>query len=165
MTLSGWMEWGCLGAVTLPVPPSANRLWVIFRGNPTRSAAYTRWLKECAPIVRENIKATTEPVTVKIFFTPGKGVMSTADLDNFIKPCLDLLTPEKYKALKDGQTKPQLSKPGAGVIAGDSMEHVKEISCHLMKEPKKIRGKRAEAEITIVVHGLTEAPEHLEVVA
>lgn len=138
-----------LGGVELPPPPSANRLWKVFRAQVVMSAEYMKWLKENFEEVRACIASpSTKAVRVEITLFRGSGVMKSADPDNFIKPCIDILTPERWSVPKKEGMKPQLRKPGSGVLEDDTIEHVVEVKVVVVPEPKK-KGKRQPARVCI----------------
>jgi hypothetical protein len=108
--------------IMVPVPPSANALWTFFRGRAQKSATYKKWLKECC-IEHRDIKDQTVdfPVEVVITLRLGKGYISTRDIDNCIKPTLDLLKPTSRKRNGD------LDHEGLGLIKDDKVEFVRGI--------------------------------------
>jgi Holliday junction resolvase RusA-like endonuclease len=70
---------------SIPLPPSANRLWRVMRGRPVKSAAYRDW-------VRAVRVANTPPPRPATWFTIAITVPATRrDPDNGIKPILDAL--------------------------------------------------------------------------
>jgi Holliday junction resolvase RusA-like endonuclease len=74
----------------LPLPPSTNNLYVNLPGRGrVRAAAYRRWSDEAGWLV----KAKTPPVTfygaVAVRIEAGAG--NRRDIDNILKPTLDLL--------------------------------------------------------------------------
>jgi Holliday junction resolvase RusA-like endonuclease len=77
--------------ITVALPPSANRLWRYSRGRVHRSGEYTSWLKSAGWEAKAQRPASLPGwVRVKIRAAlPEKG--RTVDLDNHIKPALDLL--------------------------------------------------------------------------
>lgn len=135
-----------LGRVALPPPPSANRLWRIFRGHSVRSSDYTKWLQHASDEMRRSLRPTSERVAVHVTLCEGSGVMRTADLDNLIKPIMDALKPESRH-----QTTGQITKPGAGIIQDDNLAIVRRIAMGVVPEGKKVSGKRPPAEIIVEV--------------
>lgn len=86
--------------VTLPYPPSANRLWVIARNRIILSAAGKAWERSVhvamldAIVISDWEELSELPIAVTITLHPKatkKGVASRTriDLDNCIKPTLD----------------------------------------------------------------------------
>lgn len=134
-----------LGRVALPPPPSANRLWRTFRGRQVRSAEATRWMSNAAELIRQNMQPTEGSVEVWWQLRLGKGVMVTADLDNFQKILLDTLRPPAHH--KDTG---QLTKPGAGIILDDNLRIVKAINARVLPEQKTGKA-RGDAEIVLEV--------------
>lgn len=81
-------------AVSLPPPPSANRLWRIFGNRLHKAKDYALWLEHCDFLCRHqsrNYRRFTTPVRVVVQIEGGKGFMESRDLDNCAKPVLDLL--------------------------------------------------------------------------
>lgn len=77
-------------AVTLPFPPSANRIWRFVPGQatPLKSEAYRRWLKAAKAECRD-LRRVNGPFMITIVATrPDNRVR---DLDNLAKPTLDAL--------------------------------------------------------------------------
>lgn len=79
-------------AYLLPIPPSANNLWR-WRGRyMSRSKNYESWLAiGWGEIHRQGRLLAPSPCAVRIVITGGKGWSANRDLDNIIKPTLDLL--------------------------------------------------------------------------
>lgn len=82
--------------IWLPVPPSANRLHVpVGRGRNIKSAAYRSWCAEAnarilqARLRRRDFEAGT---TFRLRLTVP--INRRRDLDNCVKPVLDILTPD-----------------------------------------------------------------------
>lgn len=89
---------------TLPVPPSANALWQggirTWRDKRTggfrqgwtqwRSPAYEGWLHECSLLIGR-AERVPGPVRVAITVRGGKGFREGRDLDNCVKPVVDLV--------------------------------------------------------------------------
>lgn len=74
----------------LPLPPSANRLWVRAQKGMRRSDEYTAWLLEAGWTAKTQHPGKVDgPFKVSIHATrPDK---RRRDLDNIIKPTLDLM--------------------------------------------------------------------------
>jgi len=78
--------------ITLPKPPSANKIWRYIPGRVLKSKEYRHWLSECMDMVwvANTGRATLlGPVTVAIVYSPKDG--RYMDCDAPIKPVLDLL--------------------------------------------------------------------------
>jgi Holliday junction resolvase RusA-like endonuclease len=114
-----------------------------------RSADFTNWLKVAVGEIQANIRPTSGPVAVRLTLHLGAGVMKTADLDNFLKPTLDALKPES-RHKETGQ----ITKPGAGVIADDNLEVVRNIELDIRPEGPKAYGRRPPAELVVEVWAL-----------
>lgn len=95
-------------AVELPIPPTANHLWKRrgerFYLNPT----YRDWLDACGFVVKSAFGTMPPPVQVSITVHGGKGFNRSRDIDNLIKPTIDLLRK-------------------AGVLVGDRVEEVSRV--------------------------------------
>ena len=72
--------------VTLPYPPSVNRLWRYTSRGVYRTKHYTGWLKE-AGLRITNPPYLTGPIYLQIEACPND--KRRRDLDNIIKPLLD----------------------------------------------------------------------------
>ena len=75
--------------IALPMPPTSNRIFVNVPGKGrVRSKKYTKWAKEAGWAVRmQKIGRISGKVEVEI----GVKRVAAADIDNRIKPTLDLL--------------------------------------------------------------------------
>jgi len=78
-------------SITVPAPPSANKIWRHVGNKVLKSAEYRQWLKECDALIwskgwRDLIRG---PVRIEIYITPKDKRLR--DVDNYAKPCLDLL--------------------------------------------------------------------------
>ena len=74
--------------ITLPLPPSANRIWRNFRGRMVKSAEYRDWRDEAADSIAHQMGG--QPPLM--WFTAAMIMPPTRrDLDNSIKPALDAL--------------------------------------------------------------------------
>ena len=94
--------------LTLPiVPPSTNNLFVNVPGKGRiKSAEYNRWINQAGMLVRGQCRERMAVrANVSIFIEEKQG----ADIDNRIKPVLDLLV-------------------RVGVLAGDSAKFVRSVS-------------------------------------
>ena len=76
---------------TLPVPPSANRLWRVYRGRMVTSATYATWKTTAGLIL--NVAAAGKSIPGPYALTIRVGVLKgrRLDLDNYLKPLNDLL--------------------------------------------------------------------------
>ncbi|MGB0854887.1 MAG: RusA family crossover junction endodeoxyribonuclease [Pikeienuella sp.] len=78
--------------LTLPVPPSANRIWRKYRGRMVKSDEYRAWLDEAAWSVKAQRAGVetfgSNPVAVTIV---SERPHAARDVDNQIKPILDSL--------------------------------------------------------------------------
>lgn len=79
------------GTIRVPYPPSANRLWRYFRGHPTKSKEYSIWLNQSVSLAHAQWRTKTITAPVHVDFAIGVPDKRKRDLDNRIKPCLDLL--------------------------------------------------------------------------
>jgi crossover junction endodeoxyribonuclease RusA len=77
-------------SVTLPYPPSANRLWRFVPGqaNPLKSTAYRMWLAAAKAECR-GLRRVNGPFIITIVATRPDN--RARDLDNLAKPTLDAL--------------------------------------------------------------------------
>ena len=73
--------------IILPVPPSANKLHYAVKGRP-RTPAYKAWLEESGLLLGPN-RDTAEDAPYSIHIVAN--INRRRDLDNLIKPTLDLL--------------------------------------------------------------------------
>lgn len=97
----------------LPVPPSANQMYV--RGRHI-SKKYKDWKALVLASAKVHVPIE-DPVSLHIKCPTNK----RRDLDNHLKPLLDILTP-----LRMGKDKKQ-TRGGLGVIADDRWRYVREI--------------------------------------
>lgn len=125
----------------IPVPPSANRLWRIFRNRQHKATEYKDWLKYTAHLLRERMRPVDGTVRIVIELRFGKGFMRSRDLDNCIKPIIDALKPPRYD--KEGK----LASDGAGIIPDDSIEIVRSICIDVLPAIDK----KSEAECVVMV--------------
>lgn len=77
-------------SVTLPIPPTANRMWRNGNTRQGKSAEYEGWKRAASWDVNMQRKGVkfTDPVSVTII---AKQPNKLRDLDNLIKPSLDSL--------------------------------------------------------------------------
>lgn len=136
---------------TISVPPTANHIWKIVMSRIIKDKVYRDWLAYCADLIEERMEPVDGPVRIDIVITLGKGFASNRDLDNCIKPVLDLLKPNSYSRAKEGK-KPELKSRGAGVIEDDSVAFVREIRAYF--EPPI--DKKSDAFCTVRVTPLQE---------
>lgn len=76
--------------LTLSLPPSANSIWRSFRGRVVKSYRYCQWLKlNLAELIY--IPQIKIPAEIQITAVTGKGWRTNRDIDNLVKPLMDLL--------------------------------------------------------------------------
>lgn len=77
--------------VTLPYPPSANRMWRHVGSKVLRSAEYERWRKACTLIIKAETRGNglLGPYTLSLAI--GRPDRRRRDIDNLIKPVGDVL--------------------------------------------------------------------------
>lgn len=94
---------------TIPKPPSANGLFANVPGKGRiKTRSYKAWIKEAGWVLRiARVKAATGRVRVRLEVETPKA--PKADIDNIVKPVMDLLKT-------------------AGVIADDGHKHVAGVS-------------------------------------
>ena len=137
--------------IMVPVPPSANKMWSHFRGHVQKSATYKKWLNECCIEHRDLKDQTLDfPVEVVITLRLGKGYIATRDIDNCIKPTLDLLKPTSYKRNGD------LDHEGLGLIKDDKVEFVRGIKIVVL--PPYDKQSEAEFYIDLVPSSVEISP-------
>lgn len=77
---------------TIPIPPSANRLWRIFGSKMYKHKDYTAWLEHCGWLLARDLPHVKgKPVGVEVHIYGGKGFTKARDIDNCLKPVLDCL--------------------------------------------------------------------------
>lgn len=115
-------------AVSLPPPPSANRIWRVFGNRVHRSQHYIEWLEHCDYLCRHQsigYRRFTGPVQVTIQLEGGKGFPESRDLDNCLKPVIDLL--RKAELMADDNVRRlslivlEYRAPGKGRNRGDAV--------------------------------------------
>lgn len=76
--------------LTLPLPPSANRYWKVWRGRAVKSEEARAYETQVRLLAKTQTKcrALTGPVRVCIDVYRAR---RTGDLDNFLKVCIDSL--------------------------------------------------------------------------
>lgn len=88
--------------ITLPFPPSVNALFVNRRGGRARTKAYDAWIVEAGTqLLTQRPMKHEGPVTVAI--TVGLPDKRNRDLDNLLKPLLDLLV--RHQVIQDDSVK------------------------------------------------------------
>lgn len=93
--------------LSLPYPPSANKLWRYVNGRAIKSADYRRWLNEALVAIPLDARGKiTGRCSIEI--RADRPDRRARDLDNLLKPSLDALKPPKDAPLK-------------GVITDDSL--------------------------------------------
>lgn len=75
----------------LPIPPTTNNLYVNRKGGRYRSQEYDAWLQHAGLMVPRPRPAAPVPCKVTVTIYGGTGFSKLRDIDNAIKPCLDLL--------------------------------------------------------------------------
>jgi crossover junction endodeoxyribonuclease RusA len=76
--------------VTLPYPPSANRIWRNIRGKTLKSEEYRSWLKEASwriSLAKDRLTEGPYGLAIQV----GRKDKRRRDLDNFLKPISDAL--------------------------------------------------------------------------
>lgn len=76
--------------IQVPIPPSANHIHAYAKGRVRRSHNYQTWLTQCRFLLGQP-DAVLGVVGIEIAVAGGKGWRANRDLDNIIKPILDLL--------------------------------------------------------------------------
>lgn len=96
--------------LVLPVPPSVNNLYTNSPKGRTRSKKYKDWARDAcdAAKTQKSLRAAPVPCRVTVSITGGTGFSTQRDIDNCLKPVIDLL--------KD-----------LGVIANDNVTVVAEV--------------------------------------
>jgi Holliday junction resolvase RusA-like endonuclease len=117
----------------LPAPVSANEMNSYGRGKFYRSASYRKWINTCKFLAGTAPGRVNGPLYVHLIMTGGKGWKAGRDLDNIIKPTIDLL---RY----------------LGVIEEDNVKNVVGITA-LYFGPSS---KKDVAFLKVVVRGLTD---------
>ena len=77
--------------LNLPVPISANGMNDVGRGRVYRSNGYKIWIQECKLLVGSTPGRVNGIVEINMDLTGGVGWRSNRDLDNVIKPTIDLI--------------------------------------------------------------------------
>jgi len=91
-----------MSEIMLPFPPSANAMFTNRRGGRARTKAYDMWINDAGTqLLTQRPKRHTGPVTVAI--TVGLPDKRNRDLDNLLKPLLDLLV--KHQIIQDDSVK------------------------------------------------------------
>lgn len=75
--------------LSLPYPPSANRLWRAVNGRNVKSAEYRRWEKLCRSAVYLNSRVVTGPYAVT--YTAERPDRRRRDIANIEKAASDVL--------------------------------------------------------------------------
>lgn len=104
-------EGGCL-TLTMPIPPSSNNMFINVpnRGR-VKSKAYKAWIEDAGwTILQQGIRRIAGPVTVHI---RCKRLSGRADIDNRVKPVLDLLV--LHRAIDDDRNVARVSAEWADV--------------------------------------------------
>ncbi|MDR7037425.1 crossover junction endodeoxyribonuclease RusA [Methylobacterium sp. BE186] len=77
--------------VTLPYPPSANRMWRHVGKKVLRSAEYERWRSVCAQIIGLETRGQGLAGAYAMTLSIGRPDRRRRDIDNLIKPVGDVL--------------------------------------------------------------------------
>lgn len=77
--------------LTLPYPPSANRLWVRARRGMRKSDKYFAWLKEAGLVALTQRPLARFHGKYKLSIAAARPDKRARDIDNLIKPINDLL--------------------------------------------------------------------------
>jgi crossover junction endodeoxyribonuclease RusA len=77
--------------LTLPYPPSANRLWTRTRRGMRKTDTYTQWLDDAGKLARPQLRAQVIVGPYKIAIAAVRPDKRRRDLDNLIKPIGDLM--------------------------------------------------------------------------
>jgi len=75
--------------VSLPYPPSANRLWRAVRGRQIKSADYRAWLLEADAAITRACIAGSMPGAYVLEILATRPDRRARDIDNLIKPVSD----------------------------------------------------------------------------
>ena len=88
-------------SISLPFPPSTNRLWRVVRGRAICSKSYRDWIATAgAELMGQRPKKHEGAVSVSIELGPPDG--RKRDLDNLAKATLDLLV--KHRVIEGDDT-------------------------------------------------------------
>jgi Holliday junction resolvase RusA-like endonuclease len=93
-------------SIILPIPPSANNLWrLVVPKNPKKGKpkalqvmtdVYAEWLAECTRKIKRGLEAVVSPpVGIQVEIRSGFDCPRSRDLDNFLKPIVDLIRKSK----------------------------------------------------------------------
>lgn len=77
--------------VTLPYPPSANRMWRHVGSKVLRSAEYERWRLACTAVIRAETKGAGLDGPYAMTVRVGRPDQRRRDIDNLIKPINDIM--------------------------------------------------------------------------
>ena len=77
----------------LPIPPSVNSIWVRGKWGSYKSKNYCDWERNTLPLFHpaDAYQLDTQ-VSINVKVYPGKGWRMNRDIDNILKPILDMLT-------------------------------------------------------------------------
>lgn len=95
----------------IPIPPSVNNLFRNGRGRArVKTAAYRAWIEQASLLLRlQGLVRVQTPARVLLEIRSGQGFLTSRDLDNLLKPTLDLLV-------------------SLGVLPGDNASNVCEVT-------------------------------------
>jgi len=105
-------------AVTLPYPPSANRLWRAVNGRNIKSAEYRQWLvkaRACIPV--EARGKITGPYFMAV--RADRPDRRARDLTNLLKPTEDALLFDKAQPLLKGVVRDDSDAAGVAIVWSD----------------------------------------------
>lgn len=77
--------------VVVPVPPSANNLFLTAGRRRVKTPAYTEWLKAAVPLLARLRRPARTPVEVRVTVTGGNGWNPARDIANVEKAITDAL--------------------------------------------------------------------------
>lgn len=112
-------------AALIPIPPSANAMWVHARRGVFRSDEYNSWCELASQYARKQLDQFPAPVKLVFIIRGGAGWRANRDIDNIIKVTTDMLV-------------------AAGRIPGDTCDIVRHTSTEFLLKPEKPKRKRGE---------------------
>lgn len=123
-------------SLSLPYPPSANRLWRSVSGANIKSAEYRRWLTLAASEVPFAVRGKITG-RCRVDLLVDRPDRRARDLDNLLKPTLDALKPDKKTPFLKGVIRDD-SDVAPLTIDWRSDEPVKPPRIHITITPKDI---------------------------
>lgn len=88
---------GSASSVVLPIPPSTNALFLAGKGYRTKTPEYREWIERAFPLAESLAPPKSYPVMIVV--TVIEAVNRQRDIDNFLKPTIDLI--KKAGAIKN----------------------------------------------------------------